>query len=97
MISRSAARASRPSSSSSASSAVTVGSVDEALALLAAGESFDLVLADELMPGKGGLDLLAALRAESAPRETALRAAVAVRRRSCRASRAGRTARTPSA
>jgi two-component system sensor histidine kinase/response regulator len=43
---------------------VTVGSVDEALARLAAGESFDLVLADELMPGKGGLDLLAALRAE---------------------------------
>src|SRR6202012_5163121 len=25
---------------------------------------FDLVLADELMPGKGGLDLLAALRAD---------------------------------
>ena len=42
---------------------VTVGSVDEALALLEAGESFDIVLADELMPGKGGLDLLAALRA----------------------------------
>jgi two-component system, sensor histidine kinase and response regulator len=43
---------------------VTVGSVDEALARLEAGESFDVVLADELMPGKGGLDLLAALRAD---------------------------------
>jgi two-component system sensor histidine kinase/response regulator len=43
---------------------VTVGSVDEALARLEAGESFDIVLADELMPAKGGLDLLAALRAD---------------------------------
>jgi two-component system, sensor histidine kinase and response regulator len=43
---------------------VTVASVDAALARLAAGEHFDLVLADELMPGKGGLDLLAALRAD---------------------------------
>ncbi len=43
---------------------VTVASVDEALARLEAGESFDIVLADELMPGKGGLDLLAALRAD---------------------------------
>jgi two-component system sensor histidine kinase/response regulator len=44
--------------------ATTVGSVDEALARLGGGETFDLVLADELMPVKGGLDLLAALRAE---------------------------------
>jgi len=44
--------------------ATAVGSVDEALARLGAGESFDLVLADELMPGKGGLELLAALRAQ---------------------------------
>jgi two-component system, sensor histidine kinase and response regulator len=43
---------------------VAVASVDEALARLEAGESFDIVLADELMPGKGGLDLLAALRAD---------------------------------
>jgi two-component system, sensor histidine kinase and response regulator len=44
--------------------ATVVGSVDEALARLGAEESFDLVLADELMPGKGGLELLAALRAQ---------------------------------
>jgi len=44
--------------------AVGVGSVDEALARLAV-EPFDLVLADELMPAKGGLDLLAALRADA--------------------------------
>jgi two-component system sensor histidine kinase/response regulator len=44
--------------------ATAVGSVDEALARLGGEESFDLVLADELMPGKGGLDLLAALRAQ---------------------------------
>ena len=43
---------------------MTVGSVDEALARLETGEAFDLVLADELMPVKGGLDLLAALRAD---------------------------------
>ena len=43
---------------------VTVASVDEALARLNESESFDIVLADELMPGKGGLDLLAALRAD---------------------------------
>ncbi len=42
---------------------VTVGSVDEALARLDSVEGFDLVLADELMPSKGGLDLLAALKA----------------------------------
>ncbi len=44
--------------------AVTVGSVDEALERLATGEVFSLVLADELMPVKGGLDLLAALRSD---------------------------------
>src|SRR6202030_1261436 len=41
---------------------VSVGGVDEALEQLAKDTSFDLVLADELMPMKGGLDLLAALR-----------------------------------
>ena len=41
---------------------VSVGSVDEALAQLQNSSSFDLVLADELMPMRGGLDLLAALR-----------------------------------
>jgi len=40
---------------------VPVGSVDEALQRLAQ-DSFDLVLADELMPMRGGLDLLKALR-----------------------------------
>jgi PAS domain S-box-containing protein len=43
---------------------VTVGSVDEALLRLAGGERFDCVLSDELMPLKGGLDLLAALRSD---------------------------------
>jgi PAS domain S-box-containing protein len=43
---------------------VTVGSVDEALERLAAGEQFDCVVSDELMPLKGGLDLLAALRSD---------------------------------
>jgi PAS domain S-box-containing protein len=43
---------------------VGVASVDEALARLEAGEHFDLVLADELMPQKGGLELLRALRSE---------------------------------
>jgi two-component system, sensor histidine kinase and response regulator len=41
-----------------------VASVDEALAELAKEPRFDLVLADELMPVKGGLDLLDALRAD---------------------------------
>jgi two-component system, sensor histidine kinase and response regulator len=50
--------------------AVTVSGVDEALAELAKGPRFDLVLADELMPMKGGYDLLAALRAD--PRFTTL-------------------------
>jgi two-component system, sensor histidine kinase and response regulator len=45
--------------------AAIVGSVDEALARLATGEVFDLVLSDELMPVKGGLDLLAALRSDA--------------------------------
>jgi CheY-like chemotaxis protein/HPt (histidine-containing phosphotransfer) domain-containing protein len=43
---------------------VTVASVDEALERLAAGEHFDCVVSDELMPIKGGLDLLAALRSD---------------------------------
>jgi CheY-like chemotaxis protein len=50
--------------------AVSVGGVDEALEQLAKDPDFDLVLADELMPVKGGLDLLAALRAD--PRHAAL-------------------------
>jgi two-component system, sensor histidine kinase and response regulator len=49
---------------------VSVGGVDEALQQLAQPPGFDLVLADELMPMKGGLDLLAALRAD--PRHAAL-------------------------
>ncbi|MDP9014154.1 MAG: response regulator [Pseudomonadota bacterium] len=44
--------------------AVTVGSVAEALQFLEGGEAVSLVLADELMPERGGLDLLAALRAD---------------------------------
>jgi two-component system, sensor histidine kinase and response regulator len=49
---------------------VLAGSVDEALQILNGGdvnggEVVSLVLADELMPGRGGLDLLAALRADS--------------------------------
>jgi CheY-like chemotaxis protein/HPt (histidine-containing phosphotransfer) domain-containing protein len=43
---------------------VAAGSVDEALRLLGR-ETVSLVLADELMPGRGGLDLLAALRADA--------------------------------
>jgi CheY-like chemotaxis protein len=43
---------------------VAVGGVDEALEQLAQDPAVDLVLADELMPVKGGLDLLAALRAD---------------------------------
>jgi two-component system, sensor histidine kinase and response regulator len=43
---------------------VTVGSVDDAWHQLAQDQHFDLVLADELMPVKGGLDLLAAMRGE---------------------------------
>jgi len=44
---------------------VTVGGVDEALARLERDPRFDLVLADELMPVKGGLDLLGKLRARA--------------------------------
>jgi two-component system, sensor histidine kinase and response regulator len=40
------------------------GSVDEALSLIAEDSSIDVVLADELMPMRGGLDLLDALRSE---------------------------------
>jgi PAS domain S-box-containing protein len=43
---------------------VVAGSVDQALQLLDGGETVSLVIADELMPGRGGLDLLAALRAD---------------------------------
>jgi len=50
--------------------AVSVGGVDEALEQLAKDPDFDLVLADELMPVKGGLDLLGKLRAD--PRHAAL-------------------------
>jgi two-component system, sensor histidine kinase and response regulator len=49
---------------------VSVGGVDEALEQLAKDPGFDLVLADELMPVKGGLELLALLRAD--PRFAAL-------------------------
>jgi signal transduction histidine kinase/CheY-like chemotaxis protein/HPt (histidine-containing phosphotransfer) domain-containing protein len=45
--------------------AVAAQSVEEALEILDRGERFDLVLADELMPKRGGLDLLTALRAHS--------------------------------
>ncbi|HEY2145619.1 MAG TPA: PAS domain-containing protein, partial [Steroidobacteraceae bacterium] len=41
---------------------IGTGSVDEALGVLAKDSTFDLVLADELMPMRGGLDLLDALR-----------------------------------
>ena len=43
---------------------IAVGGVDEALERLAR-EPFDLVLADELMPIRGGLDLLKALRTDA--------------------------------
>jgi two-component system sensor histidine kinase/response regulator len=41
---------------------LTVGSVDQALAVLDSGEPIHLVLADELMPSRTGFDLLAAMR-----------------------------------
>ena len=44
---------------------VSVGSVDEALQELAKDSSFDLVLADELMPMQGGLELLQLMRSDS--------------------------------
>jgi signal transduction histidine kinase/DNA-binding response OmpR family regulator len=43
---------------------VAVSSVEDALALLEIDSDFRLVLADEFMPRRGGLDLLAALRAD---------------------------------
>jgi two-component system sensor histidine kinase/response regulator len=43
---------------------VAVGSVDEAMETLAKNAPFDLVLADELMPMRGGLDLLELLRSD---------------------------------
>lgn len=49
---------------------VAVSSVDAALQQLDQGPRFDLVLADELMPLKGGHELLSAMRAN--PRHTAL-------------------------
>ncbi len=44
---------------------VAVASVEDALAQLDRDPSFNLVLADELMPMRGGLDLLAALRTDT--------------------------------
>jgi two-component system sensor histidine kinase/response regulator len=41
---------------------ITVAGVAEALQFLDSGETVRVVVADELMPGRGGLDLLAALR-----------------------------------
>ena len=49
---------------------VSVSGVDEALEQLAKDTAFDAVLADELMPLKGGLDLLGSMRAD--PRYAAL-------------------------
>jgi CheY-like chemotaxis protein len=43
---------------------VSVDGVDAALARLADDTNFDVVIADELMPKRGGLDLLAAMRAD---------------------------------
>jgi CheY-like chemotaxis protein/two-component sensor histidine kinase len=45
--------------------AVTTSSVEEALDLLSRDSGFDVVVADELMPMRGGLDLLAAMRADT--------------------------------
>jgi two-component system sensor histidine kinase/response regulator len=44
---------------------VVAGGVDDALHILESGAAVSLVIADELMPGKGGLDLLAALRSDT--------------------------------
>jgi two-component system, sensor histidine kinase and response regulator len=44
---------------------VAAASVDAAWVELSSGRPFDLVLADELMPTKGGFDLLDALRADA--------------------------------
>ncbi|MGA2842526.1 MAG: PAS domain-containing protein [Steroidobacteraceae bacterium] len=43
---------------------VAVAGVDEALQLLNGGDAVSMVVADEIMPGRGGLDLLAALRSD---------------------------------
>ncbi len=43
---------------------VQVAGVEQAMQQLAQGPAFDLVLADELMPMQGGIDLLTALRAD---------------------------------
>jgi len=44
--------------------AVTAASVEAALEILERGDRFSLILADELMPGRGGLELLATLRGD---------------------------------
>jgi PAS domain S-box-containing protein len=44
---------------------VAAADVEEALNILGRGDAVHLVLADELMPGRGGLDLLAAMRADA--------------------------------
>ena len=49
---------------------VSAGSAEEALELLNAGEKFDIMAADDIMPGRGGLDLLAILRED--PRHATL-------------------------
>ncbi len=61
---------------------VAVASVDEAWAQLLQGPAFDLVLADELMPMKGGLELLDALRADARFTRPALCSLILVRGRS---------------
>jgi len=58
---------------------VSVSSVDEALEQLAKEPSFNLVLADELMPMRGGLDLLTTLRLDSPLGAPAAHPAVLVR------------------
>ncbi len=44
---------------------VPAGGVDEAITILAQNPAFDLVLADELMPQRGGLELLSVMRADA--------------------------------
>lgn len=43
---------------------VEAGSADEALLILAADKSFDLVITDNCMPGMSGTDLIARVRAD---------------------------------